>query len=268
MEEEDCSDALAYIVSSIQALGTQLTSYNEHIRKIPELIEQFKSFRDEIKDIRQSVSAYRGELYQAVGKQVELEYEIGELRKLKQTNANDHELEVRLDHYIKDIYENLEYHQFYIEQVDNQSRNKNLIFHGITESNSSELGSDDKEKINNVINKTGNSEIGEFTFTRLGQSQEHQDKPRPILVKVDSHDKQKMLLTKAKRLKDEIGYSNIYIKKDLHYTVRNEMNRLRKREIQVKQDPKNNDAVVNLDLKNRILTLNGLMIDKFKPSFK
>ena len=90
MEEEDCSDVLTYIVSSIQGFSEQLTSYNEqltsyneHIRKIPELIEQFKSFRDEIKDIRESVAAYRGELYQAVGKQVELEYEIGELRKLK-----------------------------------------------------------------------------------------------------------------------------------------------------------------------------------------
>ena len=213
MEEEDCSDALAYLVNSIQALGEQLSSSNEHIRKIPELIEQFKSFRDEIKDIRESVSAYRGELYQAVGKQVELEYEIGELRKPQQTNANDHELEVKLDHYIKDIYENLEYHQYYIEQVDNQTRNKNLIFHGVTENSSSELGADDKEKIRNIINKTGNSEIGEFTITRLGQNQEHQDNPRPILVKVDSHVKQKMLLTKAKRLKDEIGYSNIYIKK-------------------------------------------------------
>ena len=82
MEEEDGSDAVAYIVSSIQGFSEQLTSYNEHIRKIPELIEQFKSFRDEIKDIRESVAAYRGELYQAVGKQVELEYEIGELKKL------------------------------------------------------------------------------------------------------------------------------------------------------------------------------------------
>ena len=46
------------------------------------------------------------------------------------------------------------------------------------------------------------------------------------------------------------------------------MSLLRKRELQVKQDPRNSDAVVELDLKHRVLRLNGLMIDKFKPSFK
>ena len=36
-----------------------------------------------IKNIRETVATYRGELYQAVGKQVELEYEMGELCKLQ-----------------------------------------------------------------------------------------------------------------------------------------------------------------------------------------
>ena len=271
MEEEDCSvpDALAYLCTNIKSFGEQLASNNEYIMKIPALIEQFKAFRDDIKDIRETVAAYRGELYQAVGKQVELEFEMGELRKLQQTNATrDHELEERLDTYIKDIYADLDYHQYYIEQVDNQTREKNLIFHGVTESNSSELGSDDKEKIKNVINVTGHSEIGDFSVTRLGQNYKLQDKPRPILVKVDSHEKQKLLLANAKRLKDEIGYSKIYIKKDLNHTVRTELNRLRKRAIQEKQDPRNSDAVVELDLKYRMVRLNGLMIDKFKPSFQ
>ena len=205
MEEDDCSYPLAYLVTTIQSFSEQLATTNEYIMKIPALIEQFKAFCDQIKDIRETVATYRGELYQAVGKQVELEFEIGELRKkVQQTDATDLELENRLNTYVKDIYENLEYHQYYIEQVDNQTREKNLIFHGVTESNSSELGSDDKEKIKNVKNVTGQSEIGEFSVTRLGQSYEHQDKPRPILVKVDSNEKQKLLLAKAKRLKDKV----------------------------------------------------------------
>ena len=107
MEKKDCSvsEALAYLVTNIKSFGEQLASNNEYIMKIPALIEQFKAFRDDIKDIRETVAAYRGELYQAVGKQVELEFEMGELRKLQQTNATrDHELEERLDTYIKDIY--------------------------------------------------------------------------------------------------------------------------------------------------------------------
>ena len=101
MEEEDLSETLAFIVNNIQSFGTQLASYNKYLEKIPEIMEQFKAFRDEIKDIRETVTAYRGELYQAVGKQVELEFEIGELRKLQKTDAKDHELEERLDVYIK-----------------------------------------------------------------------------------------------------------------------------------------------------------------------
>ena len=80
--EEDVSETLAFIVSNIQSFGKQLASYNKYIEKIPEIVEQFKYFRDEIKEMRETLTAYRGELYQAVGKQVELEYEMGELRKL------------------------------------------------------------------------------------------------------------------------------------------------------------------------------------------
>ena len=266
--EEDVSETLAFIVSNIQSFGKQLASYNKYIEKIPEIVEQFKYFRDEIKEMRETLTAYRGELYQAVGKQVELEYEMGELRKLQQTDTKDRELEERLEAYMKDIYGSLEYHQYYLEQIDNQTRDKNLIFHGIDESNSSKLGSNDKKKIKNVINETGLLDIRDFSVTRLGQNHGHHDKPRPILVKVDNHETQKTLLTKAKVLKDKIGYSNIYIKKDLHHTVRKELNRLRKREIQEKQDPMNSDVVVKFDLKDRVLRVNGLMIDKFNPSFK
>ena len=81
MEEDDCSDPLAYLVTTIQSFGEQLATNNEYIMKIPALIDQFKAFCDQIKDIRETVATYRGELYQAVGKQVELEFEIGELRK-------------------------------------------------------------------------------------------------------------------------------------------------------------------------------------------
>ena len=42
----------------------------------------------------------------------------------------------------------------------------------------------------------------------------------------------------------------------------------RKRAIREKQNPRNSDAVVELDLKYRVVRLNGLMIDKFKPSFQ
>ena len=73
--------------------------------------------------------------------------------------------------------------------------------------------------------------IDNIRIKRLGETQSDLDKPRPILVKVENHEIQKQLLMKAEQLKNQIGCSRIYIKKDLHYTVRRELNRLKKREM-------------------------------------
>ena len=132
---------------------------------------------------------------------------------------------------MQDIHETLNYHQGFIESVDKQLRGTNLIFHGVPEKTSVELGSDDIDKIKNVIQKTGLTNmagIDNIRIKRLGETQGDQDKPRPILVKFENHEIQKQLLMKAKQLKNQIGCSRIYIKKVLHYTVHKELNRLKK----------------------------------------
>ena len=217
--------------------------------------------------VKKDIVVYRAELYQCIGKQTELEFDINQLRNVTQTSAKDCELAERLEKYIKDIYETLEYHQHFIEQVDNHTRRNNLIFHGIPEYKSAELGKNYVEKVKTVIKETGHTDMGDFTTMRLGQNADQRDKPRPILVKVDNHETQKMLLMKAKQLRYKTGFSHIYIKKDLHYTVRKELSRLKKREMEEKNDPRNIDADIKMDWKDRILKVNGMFIDRFKPSF-
>ena len=104
------------------------------------------------------------------------------------------ELEEKLDAYINDIHETIEYHQKYLEQVDNESRRRNLIFHGIPENITSELGKNDMEKVTNVIRETGHSTLLKFKTERLGRESEDQEKPRPILVKLDNDEVPKQLL--------------------------------------------------------------------------
>ena len=87
------------------------------------------------------------------------------------------------------------------------------------------------------------------------------------LLRFDNHETQKTLLMKAKQLRYKTGFSRIYIKKDLHYTVRREISRLKKREMEEKNDPGNIDADIKMDWKDRILKVNGMYIDRFKPSF-
>ena len=72
---------------------------------------------------------------------------------------------------------------------------------------------------------------------------------------------------KAKQLKNQIGCSHIYIKKDLHYTVRKELNRLKKRERQEKLNARNEGVDIKFDWKERVLKMDGMIVDRFKPSF-
>ena len=118
-----------------------------------------------------------------MGRQAELDYDLQLLREQLQTAENDtNELEEKLDAYINDIHETIEYHQKYLEQVDNGSRRNNLIFHGIPENNTSELGINDMEKVQSVIRETGHSSLLTFSTERLGLEPDNQEKPRPILV--------------------------------------------------------------------------------------
>ena len=105
--------------------------------------------------IEERVAGYRRELDQVKKKQNDLDHEIHILRSLPQRDERLINVEERLELYVQDINEQLEYHQRFIESVDNKTRDKNLIFHGVPEDASCELGSDDMEKVMNVIKKTG-----------------------------------------------------------------------------------------------------------------
>ena len=90
------------------------------------VVEQVKSLHEEINTVKKDIVVYRAELYQCIGKQTELEFDINQLRNVTQTSAKDCELAERLEKYIKDIYETLEYRQHFIEQVDNHTHTEFL----------------------------------------------------------------------------------------------------------------------------------------------
>ena len=242
----------------------------EQLERVDLTLNKVLSLKDDINAINETLAIHRGELVKVHKKQNELEQELQIVRNLSQRDERDDNLDKRLDLYVQDIHETLNYHQGFIESVDKQLRGTNLIFHGVPEKTSVELGSDDIDKIKNVIQKTGltnMADIDNIRIKRLGETQGDQDKPRPILVKFENHEIQKQLLMKAKQLKNQIGCSRIYIKKDLHYTVRKELNRLKKRERQEKLNARNEEVDIKFDWKERVLKINGMIVDRYKPSF-
>ena len=254
-------------LDKIDIIVERLPYIQEKLDSVSNVLEQVENVRQEMIVVNETISDLRSELYQVMGKQAELEYELKLLKEQPRTAENNNELEENLDLYMNNIHETLEYHQRYLEQIDNETRKKNLIFHGIPENSTSDLGINDMEKVMSVIRETGYSSLLKFKTERLGQEPGHQEKPRPILVKLENDEVQKQLLAKARHLRNKIGFSKIYIKKDLHYTVRKELSRLKKRELQEKSDPRNFKNDIKLDLKDRVLRINGLMLDKSHPSF-
>ena len=149
----------------MEEITETLLMFNTRLDKLDMLdnvLEQVRSVCEEMNEVKKTIAEFKGELYQVMGRQVELDYDLQLLREQPQTAESDNELEEKLDVYINDIHETTEYHQKYLEQVDNDSRRRNLIFHGIPENNTSELGINDMEKVQSVIRETGNSTLLKF----------------------------------------------------------------------------------------------------------
>ena len=62
-------------------------------------------------------------------------------------------------------------------------------------------------------------------------------------------------------------YSRVYIKKDTHPVVRKEIGRLRQKERDEKNKAENTNVEIKYDAKNRVLTRDGIIIDRFTPTF-
>lgn len=157
--------------------------------------------------------------------------------------------------------------QRYLEILDRKERESNLILTGVPDENEAlEGGTSDEVKLKKVWSKVGiTEEIKEHR--RLGKRDDN-NRRRPILVTVASRQGRDKILEKAKRLKEAEGeYRRIYIKKDLHPSVRGEWRRLRQAEQTEQQRPENVGCTVRLDIRERKLYKDGIVIDAWNPPF-
>ena len=140
---------------------------------------------------------------------------------------------------------------------------------GLSETDDSK-GDDDLARAKNVIEKTSAmtiDNIGDIEVKRLGDNN-GSGRARPLLVTLDDRQKQQKIIQNAKKLNDVTGYSNIYIKKDVHPTIRFEQNRLRRKLKELRDDPSNRGVEIKYDYKTRLMTRDGVVIDRFNPHFQ
>ena len=228
--------------------------HNQLLEKICEKLETIEGSTDGIKS-------------KVTGIEQKITEHSKEIDKLKPLPEQVEKLEDSVKDQFADIYKTLEYQQRFAEGLDAHQRGNNIIMKGISE-DSEDFGPDDESRAKHVIEKTtamNVSEIGELVVKRLGNDEAR--KPRPLFVKLDSHQKQWKIIQNAKNLKDLTGYTNIYIQKDMHPTIRYEFNRLRRKTKELKDDPANQGVNIEYDHKCRVVKRNGVIIDSFRPCF-
>lgn len=179
-----------------------------------------------------------------------------EVNVLKTRNA---ELEAKVD----TLQSTLERQQLFLEQLDAQSRIRNVIITGLDETIALDGAVTDQEKISAIFDKIGFEGNPVSQKIRLGKIAGR----RPLLVQLHSADDRNKLLDKAKALKGKgIPFDKIFIKKDTHPAVRREWKRLFDAEKEEKSKAENVGHSVLVDKKRRVLLRDDQVIDTWKPS--
>ena len=191
--------------------------------------------------------------------------ELTELRSIISSHENSAKVQINeLTDVIKKQSEVILQHQLFLEQLDRKNRENNLVLFGIPDERSAFDGvTSEEDKIQKVLGKVEtDSDAVVRSHRRLGPVND--DRPRPVLIRVDSKFIRDKVLEKAKKLKDlNDPFKKVYIKKDSHPEVRKEWKRLRNAEEAEKRN--NVDSDIRLDFKQRVLYKDGCIIDKWRP---
>lgn len=157
--------------------------------------------------------------------------------------------------------------QRYLEMIDRKERECNLVITGVPDEHESLDGATaDNEKIMKIWEKVSVASevrearrIGNTNNTPVGRPRR-----RPILVTVANKYERDAVLDKAKTLKSSgDAYNKIYIKKDVHPSIRAEWKRLRDAERTEKERPENAGCNIQLNTRERQLYKDGEVIDKW-----
>ena len=163
--------------------------------------------------------------------------------------------------------------QRFLESLDAEKRACNLIITGLKEDGPLSVEEDsahtDEEKIVLVLKKIGQENIAPVSVTRLGERRPGlHTRNRPVKVVLHSPGIRKGILSAAARLKQSgPDFARVYIKKDTHPALRKEYDRMRRSEREERNKPENQGKEVRYDRDTRCITVDGIVVDRFKPTF-
>jgi hypothetical protein len=208
-----------------------------------------------IKDLTDEVMKMRATYEKMRGPLEKIEKMEREMESIKKENAD-------LREQMNKQTEIAKQQQTFLERLDQKERCQNLIITGVPEDNQS-----DREKVMVIIGKLDNGEspvdADAVKQKRIGAKVE--GKVRALLVTVPSEEKRNDFVLKA-RNNNDLG-TGIRVKKDSHPAVRAEWTRLFNLKATEEAKAENAGKVVAIDLKKRHVTIDGQIIDSWKPLF-
>ena len=156
--------------------------------------------------------------------------------------------------------------QTFLESIDRREREIKLVVLGVPdESESLDGETTDGGKLRKIWSKL-DEPVNIQPCQRLGRAVPG-DHKWPILVTLASRQLRDKILGKTKKLKESgAPYDSVYVKKDVHPSVRKEWKRLRDAEAAEKVKPEYTGCVIRLDTKERKLYRDGVVIDSWRPA--
>ena len=145
----------------------------------------------------------------------------------------------------------VEKQQQFPETIDRKERETKMVVLGVPDEAEDLAGAaTDEQKIEKIWRVLGDVRIR--GHRRLGRRDANNTRNRPFLVEVEARQVCDAVLGKTRKLKEKgQEYERVYIKKDVHPSVRNEWKRLREVEKAEKERPENVGCVIRLDAKDR-----------------
>ena len=164
----------------------------------------------------------------------------------------------------------LDMHQKYLEGMDYERRGKNLIITGVSETANIEhnniIASTDSEKVRLIMNSASPGLTERVTIEkteRLGK----REGARPIKITVRDINERNEAISSSSNLKNIPVLSKIFIKRDTHPAIRKEWKRMNDVLRAEQQKPENQGCNVEFNKREKIITRDGVVIDRWRPLF-
>ena len=162
--------------------------------------------------------------------------------------------------------------QQFLETLDRKEREANIVILGVPDENEALDGAvTDEDQISKIWSKIGVDGVaGDHrrlgSGARQGGASVLPPRRRPILLTLRDKNQRTSILSNASRLKGtEDNYTKIYIKKDVHPSVRAEWRR--EAETREKGRAENVECTIRLDTRERKLYRDSVIIDSWNPQF-